>query len=49
MLKMKLWPGGDSGASWPDGGGLLPQGEHGNREFVIQFSEVSISCQLKDL
>lgn len=39
MLKMQLWPGGDSGASWPEGGGLLPQGEHGkerwNREFVI--------------
>lgn len=25
MLKMQLWPGGDSGASWPDGGGLLPR------------------------
>lgn len=39
MLKMQLWPGGDSGAIWPDGGGWLPQREsrqgRRNKELVI--------------
>lgn len=32
MLKMQLWPGGDSGAIWPDSGGLLPQRERAGKK-----------------
>lgn len=31
ILKMYLWLDGASGASWPDGGGLLPQRERASR------------------
>lgn len=40
MPKMQLWPGGDSGAVWPDGGGLLPQREsrQGRRNELVIHS-----------
>lgn len=32
MLKVELWPGGDSGVIWADSGGLLPQREQAGKK-----------------
>lgn len=37
MLKTQLWPGGDSGASWPDGSGLLPQKQSRQGRWIEEF------------